>query len=98
CVGFVNAGVMQLNQAVGIIMGANIGTPLTGQILRLGDISSDNIFVSLLTPEYFGPILAVLGIIFYLFITGGRKKMLGQFCLGLGLLFIGITTMENTVS
>ncbi|MCD8004373.1 MAG: Na/Pi cotransporter family protein [Oscillospiraceae bacterium] len=98
CVGFVNAGVMQLNQAVGIIMGANIGTTFTAQILRLGDISSDNIFVSLLTPEYFGPILAVVGIIFYLFVSGGKKKMFGQFCLGLGLLFIGITTMETAVS
>ncbi len=98
CVGFVNAGVMQLDQAVGIIMGANIGTTVTAQILRLGDISSDNIFVSLLTPTYFGPLLAILGIVFYLFISSGRKKMFGQFCFGLGLLFIGITTMEDAVA
>lgn len=98
CVGFVNAGVMKLEQAVGIIMGANIGTTVTAQILRLGDISSDNIVLMLLTPEYFGPLLAIIGILFYLFFNGGRKKTLGQFCLGLGLLFIGMKTMETAVA
>ena len=95
CVGFVNAGVMRLEQTVGIIMGANIGTTVTAQILRLGDISSDNIVLMLLTPEYFGPLLAIIGIIFYLFV---KKKAFGQFCLGLGLLFIGMNTMETAVA
>lgn len=98
CVGFVNAGVMKLEQAVGIIMGANIGTTVTAQILRLGDISSDHILLLLLTPEYFGPLMAIIGILFYLFFSGGKKKALGQFCLGLGLLFIGMKTMETSVA
>ena len=67
CVGFVNAGIMTLNQTVGIIMGANIGTTVTAQLLSLGDISSDNLLLSLLKPSVLGPILAVIGILFYLF-------------------------------
>ena len=98
CVGFVNAGIMKLRQTVGIIMGANIGTTVTAQLLRLGDISSDNFFLSLLNPATLGPILATVGIIFYMFITGGRKKCVGQIVLGLGLLFIGMETLENVVA
>lgn len=98
CVGFVNAGIMRLNQAVGIIMGANIGTTATAQLLRLSDISSDNILLMLLKPAFLGPILAVIGIIFYMFIRGGMKKTVGQIILGLGLLFIGMKTMESAVA
>ena len=86
CVGFVNSGIMKLEQTVGIIMGANIGTTITAQILRLGDISSDNIILSLMKPEYFGPLLALAGIVLYMFLKGGKKKIVGQFLLGLGLL------------
>ena len=98
CVGFVNSGIMKLEQTVGIIMGANIGTTVTAQILRLGDISSDNIFMVLMKPQSFGPIMAVVGVVFYLFLKGGKKKMIGQFCLGLGLLFIGMKSMEAAVA
>lgn len=98
CVGFVNAGIMKLRQTVGIIMGANIGTTVTAQLLRLGDISSDNIFLTLLKPSALGPILALVGIIFYMFIRGGRKRIIGQIILGLGILFIGMNTMETSVS
>lgn len=97
CIGFVNAGILQLRQAVGVIMGANIGTTLTAQILRLGDLSSDNIVLSLLKPDMLGPILAFTGIVFFLFITSGRKKIVGQIFLGLGLLFIGIQSMETAL-
>ncbi len=97
CIGFVNAGILKLRQAVGVIMGANIGTTITAQILRLGDLSSDNLFVSLLRPEMLGPIMAFAGIILYSFITGGRKKTAGQVLLGLGLLFIGIKSMETAL-
>ena len=72
CVGFVNSGIMKLEQTVGIIMGANIGTTITAQILRLGDISSDNIILSLMKPEYFGPLLALAGIVLYMFLKGGK--------------------------
>lgn len=98
CVGFVNAGIMKLRQTVGIIMGANIGTTLTAQLLALGDISSDNPVMTLLKPAFLGPILAGLGIVFYMFIKGGHKRMVGQIVLGLGLLFIGIQTMETAVA
>lgn len=98
CVGFVNAGIMKLSQTVGIIMGANIGTTVTAQLLSLGDISSDNLLLTLLKPAFLGPILAAVGILFYLFIKGGRKRTIGQIVLGLGLLFIGMKTMENAVA
>ena len=98
CVGFVNAGIMTLSQTVGIIMGANIGTTVTAQLLSLGDISSDNLLLTLLKPAFLGPILAAVGILFYMFIKGGRKRTIGQIVLGLGLLFIGMKTMENAVA
>ncbi len=99
CVGFVNAGIMHLEQTVGIIMGANIGTTITAQILRLASISSDsNPILAMLQPSVLGPVLAVVGIIFYMFITGGRKKNVGEILLGMGLLFIGMNSMTAAVS
>lgn len=97
CVGFVNAGIMKLEQTVGIIMGANIGTTVTAQLLRLGDIDADNIVMMFLQPSFLGPILAVVGIIFYMFIKGGHKRIVVQIVLGLGLLFIGMNTMSSAV-
>ena len=93
CVGFVNAGIMKLEQTVG----ANIGTTVTAQLLRLGDIDADNIVMMFLQPSFLGPILAVVGIIFYMFIKGGHKRIVGQIVLGLGLLFIGMNTMSSAV-
>ena len=98
CVAFVNAGVMKLEQTVGIIMGANIGTTVTAQLLSLGDISTDNPFLMMLKPAVLGGILAVLGIIFYLFINGGGKRFFGQILLGMGLLFIGMSSMETAMA
>ena len=98
CVGFVNSGIMKLEQTVGIIMGANIGTTITAQILRLGDISSDNLLLSMMRPEYFGPIMAVVGIVLYMFIKSGKKRIVGQLLLGLGLLFISMHTMTAAVA
>ena len=99
CVGFVNAGIMKLPQTVGIIMGANIGTTVTAQLLRLGDISSDNVFFALLKPSILGPLLAAVGIVLFMFLKGSsRRQIVGQILLGLGLLFIGMKTMENAVS
>lgn len=99
CVGFVNAGVMKLEQTVGIIMGANIGTTITAQILRLSGISgSDNLLVTLLQPSVLGPLMAVAGIVLYMFIKGGNKRNVGQILLGMGILFIGMDTMTNSVA
>ena len=97
CIGFVNAGILKLRQAVGVIMGANIGTTITAQILRLGDLSDDSLLLSLLKPDMLGPILAFAGILLFSFFPGGHKKVLGQICLGLGLLFIGIKSMETAL-
>ncbi len=97
CIGFVNAGILQLQQAVGVIMGANIGTTITAQILRLGDLSSDNLFISLLKPDMLGPIMVFVGILFYSFFNKGQKKVVGQVFIGLGLLFVGIKSMEHAM-
>ena len=70
-VGFVNSGIMKLEQAVGVIMGANIGTTVTAQILRLSSISGGNAILDLLQPSVLGPVMAVIGIIFFMFIKGG---------------------------
>ena len=99
CVGFVNAGIMNLYQAVGIIMGANIGTTVTAQILRLTSISGEgNLVLTLLQPSVLGPLTAVIGIIFYMFLKGAVRKNIGQVLLGTGLLFIGMNTMTVSVS
>jgi len=98
CIGFVNAGILKLRQAVGVIMGANIGTTVTAQILRLGGLSGDNLFLLLLRPEMLGPLLAFTGIIFYSFVSGGHKRTWGQILLGLGFLFMGIKSMENALA
>ena len=98
CVGFVNAGIMKLRQTVGVIMGANIGTTVTAQLLRLGDISTDNLALQFLSPEFLGPILAVVGVILFMFVTKGHKKDIGQIVLGLGILFIGMNFMKDAVS
>ena len=95
CVGFVNAGIMKLEQTVGIIMGANIGTTVTAQILRLASISGENPILAMLQPSILGPVMAVVGIIFYMFLS---KKNIGQIFLGTGLLFIGMNTMTSAVA
>ena len=99
CVGFVNAGVMKLEQTVGIIMGANIGTTVTAQFLRLASISENsNPILTALQPAILGPVLAVVGIILYMFISGGKKKSVGQVVIGMGLLFIGMNSMTSAVA
>lgn len=99
CVGFVNAGVMKLEQTVGIIMGANIGTTVTAQILRLASISDNsNPILTALQPAILGPVLAVIGIVLYMFISKGSKKSVGQIFIGMGLLFIGMNSMTQAVA
>lgn len=99
CVGFVNAGVMKLEQTVGIIMGANIGTTVTAQILRLSGMSdSSSLLLTLLQPSVLGPLMAVTGIVLYMFIKGGNKRNVGQILLGMGILFIAMDTMTNSVA
>jgi len=98
-VGFVNSGIMKLTQAVGIIMGANIGTTITSWILSLTGISGDNVFINLLKPSSFSPVLAVVGIICIMTgKTGTRKKTVGNIFLGFAILMFGMETMSSAVS
>lgn len=98
-VGFVNSGIMRLTQAVGIIMGANIGTTITSWILSLTGISSGNVFIKLLKPSSFSPVLAAIGIICMMTgKDGSRKKTIGSILLGFAVLMFGMETMSGAVS
>ncbi len=97
-VGFVNSGLMNLRQAINVIMGANIGTTVTAWILSLGGISGDNIFLQLLKPTSFTPVLALAGIIIYMFCKSSRKKNIGVIFLGFAVLMFGMDMMTGAVS
>ncbi|MBD9121551.1 MAG: Na/Pi cotransporter family protein, partial [Ruminococcaceae bacterium] len=97
-VGFVNSGIMVLRQAISVIMGANIGTTVTSWILSLTGIESDNIFVSLLKPSSFTPILALVGIILYMFLKSNKSKDVGQILLGFAVLMFGMESMSDAVA
>lgn len=97
-VGFVNSGLMTLKQAINVIMGANIGTTVTAWILSLSGIDSGNVFVRLLKPSSFTPILALVGIIFYMFLKDARKKDTGMILLGFATLMFGMETMSGAVA
>lgn len=97
-IGLVNSGIMALPQAVGVIMGANIGTTVTGQIIRLADISGDSFFLQLIKPTSFAPIVAFIGAILYVFYKAPKKRNAGQIMMGFGILFTGMFTMETAVA
>ncbi len=97
-VGLVNAGILKLRQAIGVIMGANIGTTITAHILRLSDISSDNFFLQFFKPTTLAPLVAVIGIILYMTAKRNSKKDIGQILLGFGILFTGMFNMEAAVA
>ena len=97
-VGFVNSGLMTLKQAINIIMGANIGTTITAWILSLAGIDSGNLFVKLLKPASFTPVLALIGIILYMFCKSAKKKDSGMILLGFATLMFGMETMSGAVS
>lgn len=97
-VGFVNSGIMVLRQAINVIMGANIGTTVTSWILSLTGIESDNIFVSLLKPSSFTPVLALIGIILFMFLKSNKSKDIGQILLGFAVLMFGMEAMSDAVA
>lgn len=97
-VGFVNSGLMTLRQAINVIMGANVGTTVTAWILSLAGISSDNFFVKLLKPSSFTPILALVGIILYMFTKESKKRDTGMILLGFATLMFGMEAMSGAVS
>lgn len=96
-VGFVNSGIMKLNQAVGIIMGANIGTTITSWILSLSGIESSNFFMRLLKPTSFAPVLALIGVFFLMFSKKEKKKDIGVILVGFAILMTGMETMSGAV-
>ena len=97
-VGFVNSKVMTLNQSIGVIMGANIGTTVTAWILSLGGISGDNIVLKLLKPTSFTPVLALIGVVFMMFAKSSKKKDIGTILLGFATLMFGMNTMSDSVA
>lgn len=96
-VGFVNSGVMKLSQATGIIMGANIGTTITSWMLSLTGIEGDSVWLKLLKPSSFSPVLALIGIILYMFVKDEKKKYVGGILLGFAVLMSGMETMSGAV-
>ena len=94
-IGFVNAGIMKLAQAIPVVLGSNVGSTVTAQILRLGDLSSDSIALRLLKPSAFAPMLVGIGAFIFLFTKKKKVKQTAGILIGLGILFYGMTTMEK---
>ena len=97
-VGFVNSRLMTLKQAIHVIMGANIGTTVTAWILSLSGISGDSVFIQLLKPSSFTPILALIGIVLFMFTKSNKKKDIGTVLLGFATLMFGMDAMTGAVS
>lgn len=96
-VGFVNSGIMKLSQAIGIIMGANVGTTVTSWILSLAGLEGNSIFIKLLKPTSFTPIMAIIGVGFIMFSKNERKKDIGTILIGFAVLMFGMDTMSGAV-
>ncbi len=97
-VGFVNSGIMKLRQVIGVIMGANIGTTMTAWLLSLTALDGDNIFVQLLKPTSFTPILAIIGIGLMMFTKSDKKHNIATILLGFAVLMFGMDAMSDAVS
>ena len=96
-VGFVNSGIMQLHQAIGIIIGSNVGTTVTSWLLSLTGLQGDSLFISLLKPSSFSPLLAFIGIVLYMFCKSEKKKGVGTILIGFAVLMTGMETMSGAV-
>lgn len=97
-VGFVNSGIMTLKQAINVIIGANVGTTVTAWVLSLGGIDSSNPVIQMLKPTSFTPVLALIGIVFYMFCKSDKKHDNGLILLGFATLMFGMDTMSGAVS
>ena len=96
-VGFVNSGIMKLSQAVGVIMGANIGTTVTSWLLSLTGIESSNLFLRMLKPSSFSPVLAAVGVAFLMFSKKDKRKDIGSILVGFAILMFGMETTSGAV-
>lgn len=97
-VGFVNSGIMELSRAIGVIMGANIGTTATAWILSLTGIDGDSLIVNLLKPSSFAPVLAVIGVFLLMFSKSDKRKNIGGIVAGFGILMMGMEFMSDSMS
>ena len=97
-VGLVNSGIMELSQTVGVIMGSNIGTTLTAWILSLAGIESDAVWLRMLKPESFAPIVAFIGILLIMVSKGDRRRSVGSIMVGFAVLMYGMELMSDSVS
>ena len=97
-VGFVNSKMMTLSRAIAVIMGANIGTTITAWILSLTGISSDNIFISMLKPSFFAPIIAIIGVFIFMFSKKEKQQNIGGIMVGFSVLMMGMTFMSDAMS
>ena len=96
-VGLVNSGIMQLGQTIGILMGSNIGTTLTVWLLALSGISGESVFLKLIKPESFSPVLALIGIIMIMTAKHNKTKDIGRILVGFSVLFTGMMMMGESV-
>lgn len=97
-VGFVNSGIMQLSRAIGVIMGANIGTTVTGWILSLTQINGESLIISLLKPSSFAPVLAIISVFVLMFSKNDKRKNVGGIMMGFSVLMMGMTLMSDSMS
>ena len=97
-VGLVNSGIMSLSQTVGVIMGSNVGTTLTAWILGLNGLKTDNIFLSMLKPENFSPIIALIGVIMIMGAKSAKKRDVGTIMVGFAILMFGMDLMSDSVA
>ena len=95
-VGFVNSGIMELHQAIGVIMGSNVGTTVTSWILSLSGLQGDSFLINMLKPTSFSPVLAFIGILLYMG-KSEKRKGIGTILIGFAVLMTGMTTMSNAV-
>lgn len=96
-VGFVNSGLMELHQAISVIMGANIGTTVTGWLLSLSGLEGDSFLTKMMNPTAWSPILGFIGIWLYM-IGKDRKRGVGKILLGFSILMAGMNTMSHAMS
>ena len=97
-VGLVNSGIMDIGNTVGVIMGSNIGTTVTAWIMSLIGVSSSNVFVRMLKPESFSPIMALIGVIMMMTCKSSKKKDIGNILVGFAVLMYGMTFMSESVA
>lgn len=96
-VGFVNSEMMTLSRAIAVIMGANIGTTITAWILSLAGISSNNMFINMLQPSFFSPVIAIIGVFIFMFSKKEKRQNIGGIMVGFSILMMGMTFMSDAM-